>query len=414
MVSPSFSNAFPQVKPGSTAEMCLLPSIVSLKETRSAATAHSTQSLNPVPSSILGLGEATYEHSPTPVPPDLTAQESCTIISFYLRQLKSICGPNAANRRLSRPDEISNTANILLRRFYLSNSILSFDPLKILVAAIFLASKVEDRKISSRVLSEHVASLNKEVSVEEIISHELVLMEGVSFQLHQTHPFRGLIGFVDDLRQFSSKKDWYPRSASDRGFMKLHEMATLRLDDCTFSDMCLVYSPGKLIIVSVWMALLDLKSGLGYEGEGEKTDMNVEDEEDVEEDENGNVVNERDWSKLSIEDYIVERFAELKKFDDVQTSALIKDAKEALKYVKVLRTDRTLNCCNLAEDCVDMKEVKAANKKCKKERVWGKEKEKVVGGEEIKKEKKEEEGEEEPPTGAKRKASEIEVIKLDP
>lgn len=46
-----------------------------------------------------------------------------------------------------------------------------------MVAAIFLASKVEDRKISSRVLSEHVASLNKEVSVEEIISHELVLME---------------------------------------------------------------------------------------------------------------------------------------------------------------------------------------------------------------------------------------------
>ena len=77
----------------------------------------------------------------------------------------------------SRPNEISNTASILLRRFYLSNSILSFDPLKMLVAAIFLASKVEDRKISSKQLSEHVASLNKEVSVDDIISHELLLME---------------------------------------------------------------------------------------------------------------------------------------------------------------------------------------------------------------------------------------------
>ena len=46
-----------------------------------------------------------------------------------------------------------------------------------LVAAIFLASKVEDRKISSKQLSEHVASLNKEVSVDDIISHELLLME---------------------------------------------------------------------------------------------------------------------------------------------------------------------------------------------------------------------------------------------
>ena len=105
-------------------------------------------------------------------------------------------------------------------------------------------------------------------------------------------------------------------SASEKGFVKLYEMAAMHLDDCTFSDMVLVYSPGKLVIISVWLTLLDLKSGLGYEAEKDRgggggftsIEEDAEEEEDVEEDEDGNIVNDRDWSKVSIEQYIIERY----------------------------------------------------------------------------------------------------------
>jgi len=71
----------------------------------------------------------------------MTVSEESALVTFYAAMIVPLCGREAGPRR--RPDKVACTAHQFLRRFYLSNSVVHFDPLKIMVASIFLASKVE-------------------------------------------------------------------------------------------------------------------------------------------------------------------------------------------------------------------------------------------------------------------------------
>jgi cyclin H len=74
----------------------------------------------------------------------LSVQEQETLVRFHAHQLSMLVGPNAVFQGLVRSPSVLATAIILLRRFYMSNCILHFEPRKIAVAAAFLASKVEE------------------------------------------------------------------------------------------------------------------------------------------------------------------------------------------------------------------------------------------------------------------------------
>ena len=74
--------------------------------------------------------------------PFLTAQEEATLVAFYAPKLATLIGPKAAVSRLKRNSKVTATAALLYRRFFLSNSVLWYDPKAIMVAAAFLASKV--------------------------------------------------------------------------------------------------------------------------------------------------------------------------------------------------------------------------------------------------------------------------------
>ncbi|GMI24356.1 hypothetical protein TrRE_jg5865, partial [Triparma retinervis] len=104
----------------------------------------------------------------------MNADEEATLLTFYAAMINPLCGRDAGPRR--RPDKVADTAHQFLRRFYLSNSVVHFDPLKMMVASVFLASKVEDLTISATSLSEGTKEKKKEVSVEDIVKHELLLL----------------------------------------------------------------------------------------------------------------------------------------------------------------------------------------------------------------------------------------------
>ena len=74
----------------------------------------------------------------------LIPEEENLLVSFYASKLPSLIGPMAQHRKLRREPKIPATAATLLRRFYLSNSVMIHDPKAIMVSAAFLASKVED------------------------------------------------------------------------------------------------------------------------------------------------------------------------------------------------------------------------------------------------------------------------------
>ncbi len=72
-----------------------------------------------------------------------TVEEELILLNFYCTKLPSLIGPDASTKRLQRDIKVASTAAVLLRRFYLSNSIVLFDPKAIMVACAFLASKIE-------------------------------------------------------------------------------------------------------------------------------------------------------------------------------------------------------------------------------------------------------------------------------
>ena len=74
----------------------------------------------------------------------LVPEEESLLVSFYASKLPSLIGPMAQLPRLRRESKVPATAATLLRRFYLSNSVMMHDPKAIMVSAAFLASKVED------------------------------------------------------------------------------------------------------------------------------------------------------------------------------------------------------------------------------------------------------------------------------
>ena len=74
----------------------------------------------------------------------VTPQEESLLVAFYASKLPSLIGPLAQVPRLRRDVKVVATAALLFRRFFLSNSVMLYDPKAVMVAAAFLGSKAED------------------------------------------------------------------------------------------------------------------------------------------------------------------------------------------------------------------------------------------------------------------------------
>lgn len=66
-----------------------------------------------------------------------------TIVHFHAHQLQQLVGPNAMFEQLKRSSQVLSTAIMLLRRFYLSNSVVDFHPRHIAAASALLAVKTD-------------------------------------------------------------------------------------------------------------------------------------------------------------------------------------------------------------------------------------------------------------------------------
>lgn len=58
----------------------------------------------------------------------LNAEEEATLVAFYAPKLATLVGPKPAVQRLRRESKVTATAALLFRRFFLSNSVMLYDP----------------------------------------------------------------------------------------------------------------------------------------------------------------------------------------------------------------------------------------------------------------------------------------------
>lgn len=190
----------------------------------------------------------------------LTAAEEAVLVSFYVSKLPALIGPGAEIRRLRRESKVLATAAALYRRFYLSNSVMLFDPKVVMVAAAFLGSKVEDATADVRYLEEGTAAMNAAVLTAEIVTAEVALLAGTHFHLLCFHPYKAVLALTEDLRTFlktAAGKRVVPEQEhqlTGQDLKPMYDAARNILDDVVVSDIPLLYSPGQIGLAALTVA----------------------------------------------------------------------------------------------------------------------------------------------------------------
>ncbi|CAD6591046.1 MAG: hypothetical protein ASARMPRED_005161 [Alectoria sarmentosa] len=119
----------------------------------------------------------------------LTVEEEQKLVGFYCvkaMQFADFC---------EFPTNVKATAVQYLKRFYLSNSPMTYHPKEMMAAALFLSTKTENHYTSLR----SFASKLPKTTPESVVAPEFLLTQGLRFTFDVRHPHRGLEGGVMEL-----------------------------------------------------------------------------------------------------------------------------------------------------------------------------------------------------------------------
>jgi cyclin H len=208
-------------------------------------------------------GQNYAEKGPMASPTDkpyLMPSEEAVLVSFYVSKLPALIGPVAEVRRLRRESKVLATAASLYRRFFLSNSVMLFDPKVVMVAAAFLASKVEDATADVRYLEEGTVAMNAAVTTQEIVMAEVALLAGTHFHLLCFHPYKAVLALTEDLRTFlktAAGKKLQPQQnhqLTGQDLKPMYDAARVILDDVVVSDIPLLFTPGQIGLAALTVA----------------------------------------------------------------------------------------------------------------------------------------------------------------
>jgi len=271
--------------------------------------------------------------------PYLTPEEETLLVSFYASKIPSLIGPMAQLPRLRREPKIPATAAMLLRRFYLSNSVMIHDPKTIMVSAAFLAAKVEDAMTDVRYLEEGTNLMNSPVSLSEIIPAEINLLSGVNFELLCFHPYKAVLAITEDLRTYLKSErgrslvsfpDGSDRPIVGQDLKPMHDAAQAIVNDVVVSDIPLLYTPGQIGLAALLVA-------------------------------NEQQENKQGIPQIDLLGYLSQRFGDA---DIEKMRSLLHEIGAKLQELK----DGEYGCANYN---VDMQALKGIHKKLKKCRLWG-------------------------------------------
>ncbi|KAK2877300.1 hypothetical protein FQN49_001251 [Arthroderma sp. PD_2] len=121
----------------------------------------------------------------------LTPEEEFELVQYYCEKTMEL----GDEYKPPLPTTVRATAIQYLRRFYLTNSPMTYHPKSIMPCALFLATKTDNFYMSLRSFTEHIPNS----TMENIIAPEFLLTQGLRFTFDVRHPFRGLEGGMMEL-----------------------------------------------------------------------------------------------------------------------------------------------------------------------------------------------------------------------
>ncbi|KAL6879981.1 cyclin-like protein [Trichoderma longibrachiatum] len=124
-------------------------------------------------------------------PEFLTPAEETMLVQFFTTELIR------AAQFCELPTEIRSTAAVFFRRFYITNSVMTYPPTELLKTSLFFGCKAEGYYIRLAKLAEMFPNTTS----EQILAGEFLLCQGIRFAFDVRHPFRALEGAILELRR---------------------------------------------------------------------------------------------------------------------------------------------------------------------------------------------------------------------
>ncbi|KAG2447972.1 hypothetical protein HYH02_007001 [Chlamydomonas schloesseri] len=123
-------------------------------------------------------------------PPPLSALGELLMLKYYQQIIQEKC------REMRMPVKVMATAILYHKRFFLRHSSMEFDPGRVMITAIFMATKVEE-------FYTRAADIAKSFDVTEdlVVKQEVALLEGLNFDLVVHSPYRALQGLLQELKE---------------------------------------------------------------------------------------------------------------------------------------------------------------------------------------------------------------------
>lgn len=143
-----------------------------------------------------GWQEGEIDESQGRVVDCLTAAEELTILTHFTQQCLRIADA------FKFPTNVKASAAQYLKRFYLSNSVMTYHPKNIFPACLFLSTKTENNYISLDHFTEQLNAITgskKRLTPDDVIAPEFVVTQGLRFTFDVRHPLRGLRGGLLEL-----------------------------------------------------------------------------------------------------------------------------------------------------------------------------------------------------------------------
>lgn len=158
------------------------------------------------------------------------------------------------------------TAIQYIKRFYITNSLMTYHPKDILKTALFFATKTENHYINI----EEFASNIPKTKPEDILASEFLLTQGLRFTFDVRHPYRALEGAIMDLQALATggisalpghpaveplgnQKDMTNRVRDAHGKAREYLKTSAILTDAYFH-----YTPSQIMLASLLVADPDL------------------------------------------------------------------------------------------------------------------------------------------------------------
>ncbi|KAI9779132.1 MAG: hypothetical protein M1839_007667 [Geoglossum umbratile] len=122
----------------------------------------------------------------------LTVEEEEKLVGYYCGKTMELAD------FLEFPSAVKATAVQYLKRFYLSNSPMTYHPKPLMLTSLFLATKTENHYTRLTSFAARIPG-KKPTTPEDVIAPEFLLTQGLRFTFEVRHPFRGLEGGVMGL-----------------------------------------------------------------------------------------------------------------------------------------------------------------------------------------------------------------------